>query len=331
MRPPIGWQRILAAAGLVVIVGLAVGVATVSGRVAPGVDAPPIAAAAGVPGDPPGTTERDSLGATGGQANAESGGISGAVAASKPSQAISADGRWVAFVSSATNLIPGSTRPAGGLYVRDRQAGTTTAVPWTNGGPFPASVVAAEPVISRDGGVVAFTAIVTSGVIGAIAVPTTTPYVFAWDRQTNTTSLVSVSASGQPAAGWQPSISADGRYVAYTQWAPPDTTPPVLSNLSANPTHVGGCTGPTSTTISVTATDPDDPVASVTLRYTPNGTTITKPMSPGGGNVWQASVAVDSSWGSAPKTIGFSVQGTDSHGNTSAPLSSSFAWDSCIQ
>ena len=41
--------------------------------------------------------------------------------------AISADGRFVAFNSDATNLVPGDTNGARDVFVRDRQTGTTRA------------------------------------------------------------------------------------------------------------------------------------------------------------------------------------------------------------
>jgi hypothetical protein len=283
--------------------------------------------------EPPGTTERVSVADDETQGNGASGGASAILSSAKANQAISADGRWVAFVSASTDLIPGSPRPAGGVYVRDRQSGATVAVPWVDGRSFPAGITAAEPAISGDGTVIAFTAIVTASASAVLLAPTTTPYVLAWDRQTNTTAVVSVDSNSQPTPGWQPSISADGRYVAYTMWAPPDTTPPILSNLTANPTHIGGCTGPASSTISVTATDPDDAVSAVTLYYTPNGgSTSSQPMSPVGSNVWQGTITLDPNW--SPGQITYWVQGTDSHGNTSTPLYPSSAniltMDSCI-
>src|SRR5438045_2441417 len=58
------------------------------------------------------TTERTSVSSTGEQANGDS------LAA-----AVAADGRYVAFDSSATNLVKGDT--GGGVYVRDRLKGTT--------------------------------------------------------------------------------------------------------------------------------------------------------------------------------------------------------------
>lgn len=286
-----------------------------------GISQGPVIAAAPAPAlpAPPGTTERVSIGGNGTQGNGAGGGVSGILASANGDQAISADGRWVAFVSAATNLIPGSAHPAGGVYVRDRQSGTTLAVPWLGGGAFPAGVSAAEPVISGDGGVVAFTAIVNPKSSNALPVPTTTPYVLAWDRQTNSTTLVSVDSQSQPTPGFQPSISADGRYVAYTQWAQ-DKTPPILSNLTANPTSLQylPC-GPESSTISVTATDPDDGVSSVTLFYAPNGgSTSSQAMSPQGSNVWQGTITLAQGWSTGQIT--YWVQATDSHGNTSASL-----------
>jgi hypothetical protein len=223
-------------------------------------------------------------------------------------------------VSAATNLIPGSAHPAGGVYVRDRQSGTTVAVAWLGGGAFPAGISGAEPAISGDGGVVAFTAIVSPRSSRTLLVPTTTPYVLAWDRQANSTALVSVDSQGQPAPGFQPSVSADGRYVAYTRWAPGDTTPPNLSNLTANPTNVQylPC-GPESSTISVTATDPDDTVSAVTLFYAPNGgSTSSQAMSAQGSNVWQGTITLAQGWSTGQIT--YWVQATDSHGNTSPSL-----------
>lgn len=283
----------------------------------------------------PATTTRQSVKSSGGQGNAGSGGASSFLDEALPNQAISADGRWVAFTSTATNLVSGTSLPAGGLYLHDRGSGSTVAIPWIGGVAFPTTVVAAEPVLSQDGSAVAFTAITTLSSPGLpFAGRSATPYVLVFDQHTGATTVVSVDAQGQPTPGWQPSISADGRYVAYTQWAPRDTSPPILSNLTANPTHIGGCTGPNSSTISVTATDPDDPVASVTLTFTPNlGSQTSESMTAVGSNVWQASITIDSFWNPGP--IAYSVQASDSHGNTSSPLSPSASqalnYDGCIQ
>jgi len=131
---------------------------------------------------PPGTTERVSIADGEAQGNALSGGVSTLIESANGDQAISADGRWVAFVSSASNLTPGTNQLPGRLYLRDRVNGATSAVPWIDGGALPQGFVAAEPAISADGGVVAFTVIVSGGGSGIFSGSQPTPYVFAWDR-----------------------------------------------------------------------------------------------------------------------------------------------------
>ncbi len=228
---------------------------------------------------PPGTTERVSVTDNEQQANGTSGGISDLIASANGNQAISGDGRWVVFVSNGTNLTPGGSQ-AGTLFLRDRQDGTTTAIPWIGGEPFPAGVVAAEPTINQDGSVVAFTVIIETTLRGiAVVGGTVTPYVLAWDRTTGT-ELVSMDEAGQPAPGFQPSISADGVYVAYTRWAAPaptDSTGPALSGLaiagalSCFDTQfcifvTPGCGPPHAAQVSITATDPSG-VSLVRLWY----------------------------------------------------------------
>jgi hypothetical protein len=220
-------------------------------------------AADGLPA-PLGTTERVSVADDERQGDAASGGVTALIDSANSDQAISGDGRWVAFVSSATNLAPGGDRP-GLLYLRNRQDGTTTLIPWIGGGQFPPGVTAAEPSMDQDGGVVAFTAIVTGKLRGVTSVEgSATPYVLLWDRVTGT-ELISLDASGQAVPGFQPSVSADGSHVAYTQWGPEATPPPTPTPPPNNaPANAGrassrGCidTVNTSSIVSVTATDPD--------------------------------------------------------------------------
>ena len=47
---------------------------------------------------------------------------------------LSADGRFVAFSSYATNLVPGDTNNVYDIFVRDRQAGTTERISLAQGG-----------------------------------------------------------------------------------------------------------------------------------------------------------------------------------------------------
>src|SRR5205809_7953833 len=67
-----------------------------------------------------GTTERVSVASDGAQGNGSSGLLSFAFP-----PALSADGRFVAFVSFATNLVAGDTNGATDVFVHDRQTGAT--------------------------------------------------------------------------------------------------------------------------------------------------------------------------------------------------------------
>jgi Tol biopolymer transport system component len=145
-----------------------------------------------------GATTRVSVATRGTQANNSSFGPA----------AISADGRYVAFSSAATNLVAGAT---GGVFVRDRVAGTTTLVSESTGG---AKASGAEPAISADGRYVAFSSSATNLVAGD-----TIGGVFVRDRVKGTTTRVSVSTQGAQASGAEPAISADGRYVAFSSSA----------------------------------------------------------------------------------------------------------------
>jgi len=71
------------------------------------------------------------------------------------SPSISADGRYVAFESIATNLVPGGSNGLLHIFVHDRQTGTTTRVSVDSLGNqgFDSS---GDPSISADGKVMAF-------------------------------------------------------------------------------------------------------------------------------------------------------------------------------
>src|SRR5207248_8575007 len=95
-----------------------------------------------------GTTERVSVSSAGRQSDADSGLLNGMGAPS-----ISADGRYVAFDSEATNLVKGDTNGAADVFVRDRQTGTTERVSVSSAG---AQASGTEGDISDDGNRVAF-------------------------------------------------------------------------------------------------------------------------------------------------------------------------------
>ena len=130
---------------------------------------------------------------------------------------ISGDGRFVAFESTASNLVSGDTNGTADIFVHDRQTGTTSRVSVDSSG-SQGNAASLNPSISGDGRFVAFRSVASNLVSG----DTNGNYdVFVHDRQTGTTSRVSVDSSGNEgnSASSDPSISSDGRFVAFTSFA----------------------------------------------------------------------------------------------------------------
>ena len=156
-----------------------------------------------------GTTTRISVGVGGSEANGQS---------QRPT--LSADGRYVAFWSEATNLVEGDTNRVSDAFVYDRESGTTRRVSVGPGG-VQADGASARPVISADGGVVAFESAATNLIPPTVLnrPPDTNRQrdVFAHDVATATTTRVSVTSDGRQGAGEsvRPTISGDGRFVAF--------------------------------------------------------------------------------------------------------------------
>jgi Tol biopolymer transport system component len=127
---------------------------------------------------------------------------------------ISADGRYVAFESSASNLVPDDTNNAWDIFVHDRQTGETTRVSVASDGSQTNNVASGNASISADGRYVAF----ESGDRNLVPNDTNNSQdIFVHDRQTGETTRVSVASDGSQAyyGASHPSISADGRYVAF--------------------------------------------------------------------------------------------------------------------
>lgn len=144
--------------------------------------------------------------------------------------AISADGRHVAFASSASNLVAGDTNGEQDVYVRDRVLGVTERVSVADLSGAQANGRSFHPSISGDGRFVAFASAATN----LVANPDTNGVydIYVRDRATGRTRLVSVVAAGHQGAGaagsgisYGPSISAEGRHVAFYSEAE-DLLPP---------------------------------------------------------------------------------------------------------
>ncbi len=127
------------------------------------------------------------------------------------STVVSADGRYVAFYSYASNLVPGDTNNNYDVFVRDRETGTTALVSGGISGPGNGS--AFDPSVSADGRYVAFYSSSSNLVPGG---SNGNYQVFVRDLQTGTTTLVSIGPNGQGNnTSASPTISANGRYITF--------------------------------------------------------------------------------------------------------------------
>ena len=162
--------------------------------------------------------------------------LSSSIIGGSRQMSITPDGRYVAFASEAFNLVPNDIYSTSDIFVRDMIAGTTEIVSTDSSGNLPkASAYAAadsiNPQITPDGRYVVF------GSFAPNLVPDDTNRafdIFVKDRQTGKTTRVSTDSAGGQGNGpsfsyssSSPSISADGRYVAFesefTNLVPGDT------------------------------------------------------------------------------------------------------------
>jgi Tol biopolymer transport system component len=146
------------------------------------------------------------------------------------SPAVSADGGYVAFTSSASNLVTGDTNRTNDVFVRELQTGATSRASVGSSG-TQANDWSYKPSVSADGRYVAFASYASSLVPGDT---NATNDIFVHDRQTGATSRVSVGPSGTQANHWSfgPSLSADGKYVAFESTA--TNLVPGISDGSSN-------------------------------------------------------------------------------------------------
>jgi Tol biopolymer transport system component len=156
---------------------------------------------------------------------------------------ISANGRYVAFTSAASNLVPGDTNREFDVFVRDLKEGRTRRVSVNSRG-VQADMASIASSISANGRYVGFQSEATNLVPGD-----TNGFgdVFVRDVLEGTTTRVSVSTGGAQADSnsFEPSLSADGRCVVFGSYAenlvPGDTnatTDVFLHNLATGTTRL---------------------------------------------------------------------------------------------
>lgn len=133
--------------------------------------------------------------------------------------AVSADGRFVAFVSRATNLVTDlqDDNDAADVFIRDRSTGQTQLVSRATQGRVGNDASGGDlfpPSVSADGRFVVFQSEATNLDTGVNDIPNT-PDVFVRDMQTGAITMVSADSNGNSAGGLRPAISADGKAVAF--------------------------------------------------------------------------------------------------------------------
>jgi hypothetical protein len=133
--------------------------------------------------------------------------------------AISANGRYVAFSSLATNLVLGDANGVRDVFLYDNETKVTTRVSVdSNGAEENATSSPLASSISADGRYIVFSSLASNIVLGDT---NGVSDVFLHDMQTGETKLVSVNSDGvqgDDSSGYS-SISANGRYVAFSSYA----------------------------------------------------------------------------------------------------------------
>ena len=135
-----------------------------------------------------------------------------------------ANGRYVVFTSFATNLVTGDTNGSSDIFVKDLQTGIVTRVSTDSAG-NQGNGASDHSTISADGRYVAFESQASNLVPG----DTNSNWdVFVKDLQTGITTRVSTDIAGNQGNNYsqRPTISADGRYVAFLA-GPPTSSPAI--------------------------------------------------------------------------------------------------------
>ncbi len=175
---------------------------------------------------------------------------------------ISTNGRFVAFESTATDLIADDLNNSADIFVRDLQTNTTFLVSKDVTGTTSADGGSFESSITADGRFIAFSSSamnLTTDISNNGELDISERNIFVHDTQTNTTILVNRNILGmvsENGASFAPSISADGRFVAFES-----TTADLVADDNNNRTDVFVRDLQTNTTIEVSRNVSDSALA----------------------------------------------------------------------
>jgi hypothetical protein len=140
---------------------------------------------------------------------------------------ISTDGRYVAFTSSASNLVPGDTNGAADVFVRDTLLGTTTRVSTGSAGNQIQGVSASTgdtPAIAVDGNGTVYVAFVTPYVVNG-GTTNFADHIYVKNLSNGITTRVDTDSSGNPGNGaaLDPALAIDGSGNVYVAFASTST------------------------------------------------------------------------------------------------------------
>lgn len=159
----------------------------------------------------PGLTSRLSTSSSGAQANGSS---------YHYMPVISADNHYTVFASAATNLVGGDTNNFADVFKKDNFSGKITRISTKGNGAQSSGGNSTKPSISEDGTFVAFSSSAID-LLGILGDKNGVSDVFKKDTTSGKITRVSTNSAGKEAnlpSSW-PSISADGRYVAFVSTA----------------------------------------------------------------------------------------------------------------
>lgn len=137
---------------------------------------------------------------------------------------ISADGRWVTFESTASNLVVNDTNNAADIFVFDTQTNQLTRISVDAGG-AQGNGNSTHPMMAANGGVVVFESEASNLVSGDT---NNSSDIFLYDLTTRTPQRISQAASQADKGSYSPSVAAEGQLVVFESEA---------TNLVANDTN----------------------------------------------------------------------------------------------
>lgn len=135
------------------------------------------------------------------------------ISPSSLSPSISGDGRYIAYMSRATNLVENDENGMADIFVFDQESGTNRLISVSSDGE-PGNGPSISPAISGDGRIVIFASISNNLVSDDT---NNTVDIFAHDLETGVTTRLSAASDGTESDGYSdsPSVSYDGRYVIF--------------------------------------------------------------------------------------------------------------------